>query len=349
MIEFSWGWVYLLLPVPLLAGLKTRKFTQKNSAINIPPGLRDALTETQDNSARGFGNHYRTIRLLLLSISWLALLTAIAQPHKAQHNLAQPASGRAMVVTIDLSTSMERQDFSINNESVDRLTAVKNVASQFIANRKGDRVGLVLFGSDAFIASPLSYDLSSVSSILMSSGIGMAGRTTAIGDALGLAIQSLRQDPATEKAIVLLSDGTNNAGSVEPEDAAALAKSLGIVVYTIGLGSDESSATQQFQSASADLDENTLKTIAASSGGAFFRARTSDELQSVYNEIDKLSSAEVRAPPLIIKQDFRNLFVIIALLCFVLIFFLRIWLTQQPTQGTQLPWQKIIKQRGVAP
>ena len=129
---------------------------------------------------------------------------------------------------------MERRDFTIGNEAVNRLVVVKNIASEFIDNRKGDRVGLVLFGSEAFIAAPLTYDVDSVNTTLQGSGIGMAGRTTAMGDALGLAIKSLRDDPAVEKAIVLLSDGTNNSGTVEPEDAAELARSLGITVHTIG-------------------------------------------------------------------------------------------------------------------
>ncbi len=318
MIEFAWGWIFVLLPLPLLAWLKLRRAGSTDNAIKVLPSIGDALNDVNAHSSNGFFSNSRALKLLLLSIAWVALLTAIAQPFKAAHNKAQPASGRAMSVLIDLSTSMERKDFIINDEPVDRLTVVKNIASQFIANRTGDRVGLVLFGSEAFIASPLSYDLTSVNTILMSSGIGMAGRTTAMGDALGLAIQSLREDPAAEKAIVLLSDGTNNAGSVEPEDAATLASSLGIVVHTIGLGSDDSSDTQQFQSAAADLDEETLKAIAASAGGEFFRARTSNELRSIYSKIDTLESAEAVAPSLIIKQDLRNVFVAIALLCFIL-------------------------------
>ncbi len=323
MMEFTWGWIFILLPLPLLllpmfAWLKRSIRSSAGSTIKVLPSIGSALNEVDASGPNRFIGNARVLRLLLLSIAWCALLTAIAQPFKAAHNSAQPASGRAMSVLIDLSTSMERRDFIIDDEAVDRLTVVKSIASQFIADRTGDRVGLVLFGSEAFIASPLSYDLTSVNTILLSSGIGMAGRTTAMGDALGLAIKSLREDPADDKAIVLLSDGTNNAGSVEPEDAATLAKSLGIVVHTIGLGSDGATAAQQFQSAAADLDEETLKSIAASSGGEFFRARTSDELRAIYSTIDKLESADAVAPPLIIKQDFRNIFVAIALLCFVL-------------------------------
>lgn len=318
MIEVSWPYIFLLLPIPLLLSLATSqsKARRSENTIKIAPRLASALHQLDKKP--GIAQRLldsRIWRLILLWVAWIALLVAIAQPTRPENSTAQAASGRAMTVLIDLSTSMERRDFKINDEPVDRLTVVKAIASKFINNRTGDRIGLVLFGSEAFTGSPLSYDLASVNHVLQSSGIGMAGRTTAMGDALGLAIQSLREDPAQEKAIVLLSDGTNNAGTAEPEDAARLAATLGIKIYTIGLGSDASSnEQQQFQSASADLDENTLKTIAIESNGEFFRAHTASELQTIYQKIDELERTDQNAPPLIIKRDLRNIFVLIALL-----------------------------------
>jgi len=323
MIEFSWPWIFLLLPLPALAFIKYTHASDSNSAIDIPPGLSRAIARIDRDEGMRTTFSLHTIRLTLLALAWFALLTAIAQPFKPEAGTAQPASGRAIALLIDLSTSMERRDFSIDSEAVDRLTVVKKIASEFIVNRIGDRLSLVLFGSEAFIASPLSYDLNAVNTILQSSGIGMAGRTTAMGDALGLAIKSLREDNAASKAIVLLSDGTNNAGTAEPEDAAQLAASLGIVVHTIGLGSEASNdAAQQFQSASADLDEATLKSIATQSGGEFFRAHTSDELAKIYSQIDTLQSTDAAAPALIIKRDIRNIFILIALLFVVIVLLL---------------------------
>ena len=142
----------------------------------------------------------------------------------------------------------------------------------------------------------------------------MAGRTTSIGDALGLAIISLRDDVAQEKSIVLLSDGTNNSGTAEPEDAARLAMSMGISIYTIGLGSDNTTESQQFQSPSADLDEATLKAIADTSGGKFFRAHTTTELEKIYHEIDTIELAQSTAPPTVVKRDYRNIFILLSLL-----------------------------------
>ena len=329
MIEFAWPWIFLLLPLPALIIYRQSQKPTSDSIL-VPPSVAKALQEIEQQKRRtGFDLH--TLRLLLLGLSWLALLIAIAQPFKPETGEATPASGRAISMLIDLSTSMERRDFSIKNEAledetVDRLVVVKKIASQFIAEREGDRIGLVLFGSEAFVASPLTYDNDSVNTVLQSSGIGMAGRTTAMGDALGLAIKSLRDDPAHEKAIVLLSDGTSNAGTAEPEDAAELAQTLGITVHTIGLGSDDSvNDEQQFQSASADLDEETLKSIAGASGGKFFRAHTSEELQSIYSEIDTLESADVVAPPLIVRRDYRNSFIVLSIVFLLLAMAIEYW------------------------
>ena len=329
MIEFAWPWIFLLLPLPALIIYRQSQKPTSDSIL-VPPSVAKALKEIEQQKRRtGFDLH--TLRLLLLGLSWLALLIAIGQPFKPETGEATPASGRAISMLIDLSTSMERRDFSIKNEAledetVDRLVVVKKIASQFIAEREGDRIGLVLFGSEAFVASPLTYDNDSVNTVLQSSGIGMAGRTTAMGDALGLAIKSLRDDPADEKAIVLLSDGTSNAGTAEPEDAAELAQTLGITVHTIGLGSDDSvNDEQQFQSASADLDEETLKSIAGASGGKFFRAHTSDELQSIYSEIDTLESADVVAPPLIVRRDYRNSFIVLSIVFLLLAMAIEYW------------------------
>ena len=324
-MSFGWPWIYLLLPLPavlLFLSIFRRRHSSTERAIKLPPSTAIALNSIRREQKT---LNKKLLPWFLLTVAWLALLTAIAQPQKNTSGQSLPASGRALALLIDLSTSMERRDFSLNGESVDRLTVVKHIAGQFIGARDGDRISLVLFGSEAFIASPPSYDLASVNASLQSSGIGMAGRTTAIGDALGLAIKSLRDDPATDKAIVLLSDGTNNAGSVEPEDAAELASSLGIVVHTIGLGSDASTnAEQQFQSAAADLDEAALQSISAAAGGSFFRAQTTEELQRIYQQIDTLESAEVSAPPLIVKKDFRNLFIMVALTCILLLVLYRL-------------------------
>jgi len=307
-ITFAWPWIFLLLPIPLLVRLW--RPPKPDNAIAIPTKLATALDTI--NSGTASVNKLDTV---VPWLCWLLLLLAIAQPSFTGSAVAQMASGRAMAVAIDLSGSMEREDFSLDGNTADRLSVVKAVAGQFIEAQKGNRIALVLFAQEAFVASPLSFDTRAVSSYLHSAGIGMAGRSTAIGDALGLAIQSLRSDPASEKAIVLLSDGTNNAGTVEPESAAVLAAELNISIHTIAMASD-SQATGYQTSPAADLDEATLQNIAEQSGGSFFRARSTTELQAIYTAIEKLESAETKAPQILLQHDLRN---VILLVLFVLL------------------------------
>ncbi len=320
MIDFHWPWALLLAPVPMLliARRKAAADRAMQNPIDVPPALARALESIeQQQSARRHGLPQR-IAVLCLGLSWLAFVIAIAQPSRPAATEWRQGSGRALTLLIDLSTSMERKDFTMQGEPVDRLTIVKSIASQFIAGRSGDRIGLVLFGSEAAIAAPPSFDLNAINQVLLASVAGLTGRTTAIGDGLGLAIRTLQNDEAGDKAIILLSDGTNNAGSVEPEDAARLAASVGITIHAIGLGSadtdGQSDQQSGFQSASADLDEATLEAIATASGGQYFRARTSEELQMIYRRIDQLERATEQLPPVIATHDLRNLFAATALL-----------------------------------
>ena len=299
MIHFNWPWVLLLLPLPwVLQKLYSKPVL---TAINVPPAMERALQSISAGQQQRIGT-----RQTLLWISWLSLLLAIAQPWLPGDAIIQPVSGRAIAVAVDISGSMERKDFSLDGQTSDRLSVVKAVAGNFVDHRKGDRVSLVLYGKEAFIASPLTFDLSALRHILDNADIGMAGRSTAIGDAIGLSIQTLQGDPADQKAILLLSDGTNNAGSVEPESAATLAQSLGIRIHTIGMGSVDGELGGYRTAQSADLDVETLKSVAEKAGGEFFRATSSDDLQLVYDAIDELERAEVAAPPVILRQDFRQ-------------------------------------------
>ena len=299
MIHIDWPWVFLLTPLPLLVS-----YFRSNSSdisIRLPINLTLALSQSTGSYSQKFN-----FQTTLLLITWLALLVALSQPWQPGETVVQPVSGRAIAIAIDVSGSMERRDFEINGEVEDRLSIVKDVAQSFIDNRKGDRISLVLYGKSAFIASPLTFDLESVKSMLASAGIGMAGRSTAIGDAIGLSIKTLANDPSSLKAIVLLSDGTNNAGSVEPESAAELAKTLGIRVHTVALGSEDKNSGGYTLAQSADLDEETLITVAEQSEGSFFRAKTYADLQDIYTEIDALERTEVNAPPVILRHDLRH-------------------------------------------
>ena len=321
-MSFTWPWVLILLPLPWFPNLFGRlasaresdhahreipteqnsaaKRSRHDSAIDLPPGLADTLDELSTSGAKS-----QLVERILGGLAGSAMLFALAQPSSPGETVVQPVSGRALAIAVDLSQSMDRRDFLLDGEIHDRLTVVKRVVGDFVERRHGDRIALVLFGKQAFIASSPTFDLQALRSILDGTVVRMAGGSTAIGDALGLAVQALRDDPAEQKAIVLLSDGTNNAGTVEPEGAAELAARLGMAVHTVALGSDVPTRGGLRTAVSADLDEATLEAISETSGGQFFRASTTAELESIYAAIDELERADALAPPVIITRDLR--------------------------------------------
>lgn len=301
MVSFGHPLILLALPLPLVFLWRALK-ARPADAPRLPPALAAAM-----GAATGATARRPALVHGLLVLAWLLLVAGAAQPKIATGQAVTPASGRALELVIDLSGSMERRDFVLDGKASDRLSAVKAVASAFIEKRQGDRIGLVLFGDEAFSASPVSFDRSAVIHALNESAIGMAGRTTAIGEALGLAIVKLRDDPAAQRAVVLLSDGTNNSGSVEPEDAARLARDNGIRIHAIGLGSVRQADDGSPLDPSADLDEATLKAVSDISGGQFFRARTLEELAAAYESIDRMEAAQAAAPPFVPERDLTAL------------------------------------------
>ncbi len=311
MISMHWPWIWLLLPLPLLFIARARTGPAPSEAMAIPPQLADALDRQVSDQTRS-----RLWSIVRTWLCWILLLGAISQPFLTLGSTVQPASGRAIMMAIDLSGSMEKRDFILNNERVNRLTAVKAMASEFVLSRRGDRVGLVLYADEAFAASPLTFDVSALASAIAEAGIGMVGRTTAIGDALGLATVKLRADPAKEKAVILLSDGTNNSGSTEPEDAAALAKEFGVRVHTIALTGAAENATGAMDPA-ADLDTATLQAVADAAGGRFFQATTSEALRQVYEAVGELETSETETPPLASRRDLRNILTLALLLLLI--------------------------------
>lgn len=311
LVSLNWPWIWLLLPLPLLFLLRTQSALEHSEALAIPPRLADAL----DSQARG-EHRGRVWSIIRNWLCWLLLLGAISQPFLTLGSTVHPASGRAIMMAIDLSGSMEKRDFVLDGEKVNRLTAVKAMAAQFVKSRRGDRVGLVVYADEAFAASPLTFDMPALASAIAETGIGMVGRTTAIGDALGLATVKLRDDPAKEKAVILLSDGTNNSGSTEPEDAATLAKEFGVRVHTIALTGAAENSTGTMDPA-ADLDTKTLQAVADAANGQFFQATTSEALQQVYQAVGELESSETNSPPLAARRDLRNILTLCLLLLLV--------------------------------
>ena len=288
MIEWLWPWAFALLPLPWLVRAGWRPRQRRQAALAVPDltSFTDVFGGTSPSER---GNLWRIVMLWLV---WSLLLVAAARPQWTGDPVTLPTSGRDLMLAVDISGSMATEDMEVQGEYLDRLTVVKAVVGQFIEARAGDRVGLVLFGTNAYLQAPLTFDLKSVNRLLLEAPVGIAGGKTAIGDAIGLAVKRLRKRPQEDKVIILLTDGANNVGEVEPEKAAELAAYDKIKIYTIGVGADEMRLPGLFgrriTNPSADLDEDTLTSVAQVTGGKYFRARDTQGLQEIYALIDEL-------------------------------------------------------------
>ena len=291
MMQLEWPWALLLLPLPLLVRYALPAAGDyRDAALRVP-----FLDDFADSQASRKPELSRWL-LLLAGIAWLCLVIAAARPQWLGEQVDIPISGRDLMLAVDLSGSMQIEDFSINGQTVDRLTATKRVAKKFIELRQGDRLGLILFGRQAYLQTPLTFDLHTVNTLLQEAAIGLAGKETAIGDAIGLAIKRLRDKAKDSRVLILLTDGANTAGEVEPLKAAELAAEQGLKIYTIGIGADEMVRYSIFGARrinpSADLDEKTLGAIAETTGGRYFRARNTAELEQIYQLLDQLEPVE---------------------------------------------------------
>ena len=292
MLQFEWPWLFVLLPLPwLLRRYLPPATPAQGAALRVP-----TLHDFEVLMAGGGSAQERRANVLLAALAWALLVTGAARPVWLGDAVELPINGRDLMLAIDLSESMHESDFVLNDQPVDRLTASKAVAREFIARRVGDRLGLILFGQQAYLQVPLTFDRQTVQQLLDEAVIGIAGRQTAIGDALGLAVKRLREQDTPHKVMILMTDGRNTAGQVDPLRAAELAHDAGLTVHTIGIGADEAIQRGFFGSVrinpSNDLDEDTLRAIAKKTGGRYFRARDAQEFQKIYAEIDKLEPVE---------------------------------------------------------
>lgn len=298
MLKFVWLWSALLLPLPLLVRYLFPARSQQNDAALRIPFMQDF--QNIENKAHRYDSN--KFILLLASLAWLFLVLAAMRPQWLGDAVELPVSGRDLMMAVDLSGSMQVEDFEINGRTVNRLQATKHVASEFIQSRQGDRIGLILFGRQAYLQTPLTFDRSTVNTLLNESAIGLAGKETAIGDAIGLAIKRLvnfeqaNKDKQQSKVLILLTDGANTAGDITPLKAAELAAENKLKIYTIGIGADEMIRNTFFGAQrvnpSADLDEKTLRGIADATGGKYFRARDTKELKNIYALLNELEPTE---------------------------------------------------------
>lgn len=309
----------LLLPVPLLfARLMPAEREGTSGALRVPHSLVGGGARGEGLIARG------RRRIWLIATLWIALVAALSGPRIVLSANALPASGREIILTLDLSGSMERKDFALDGESVSRLAAVKRVGAAFIRRRAGDRIGLVAFADQAYVAAAPTFDTASVARTLEEANIGLVGRSTGIGDGLGLALKRLAPaqiasadegspPPSSDKVVVLLSDGANNAGQTAPKDVAALAKELGVRIYTIALGPIDMADNPNNEQDVVDVE--TLREMAEISGGKAFRVKTTDDLNAVADSIDQLEGGRAQAPPVPLRRDLWPWPAALALLC----------------------------------
>ena len=292
MIHFAWPWAFALLPLPYLVyRLAPPALAAEEAALWVPQLDPFAVARHQHGLRRR-----SRFELLLALLCWLLLVIACARPQWLGDPLELPVSGRDLQLAVDLSGSMQTEDFELKGSQVDRLTALKAVAEPFIEKRVGDRIGLILFGEQAYVQAPLSFDRKTVTRLLDEAAIGLAGDHTAIGDAIGLALKRAEGNAAQHRVLILLTDGVNNAGQLPPLKAAELAAQQGLKIYTIGIGANAMEVKSFFFSQtvnpSRDLDEKTLKTIAETTGGRYFRAHDSAELEKIYALLDQLEPVE---------------------------------------------------------
>ncbi|MGA0265634.1 MAG: vWA domain-containing protein [Lysobacterales bacterium] len=285
----AWPWLIALLPLPWVLRYVLPEARQRDmQALKVP--WFGVVAGERRSWLR------RPVLAALAALVWLLLIAAAVRPQWVGEIDTLPVTGRDLLLAVDISGSMDTQDMVLENRVVNRLVAVKQVAGEFIQRRRGDRVGLILFGSRAYLQTPLTFDTETTATLLGEAEIGLAGRETAIGDAIGLAVKRLREDSASDRVLILLTDGANTSGEVQPLQAAEFAAREGLTIYTVGVGADEMMVRDFFGSRvvnpSADLDEETLQTIAERTGGRYFRARDAAGLAEIYRLLDELEPVE---------------------------------------------------------
>ena len=285
-IEFSLPWIFMALPLPLLLMWWLPRASSSQPETVRVPFYSQLQSQQLQKQTKGSG-----LRLFVAIIIWLLLVLSAARPQSIDDPVQLPVLGRNLMLAVDLSGSMEANDMVIGDRQLTRLSAVKVVAGEFIDRRVGDRLGLILFGDRAYLQAPLTLDRKTVKTLLHESVIGLAGKKTAIGDAVGLAVKRLRNEPEGNRVLILLTDGSNTAGSIDPLKAADLAAQEKIKIYTIGVGADSRMVRDIFGSrrmAAAEIDEETLQSISEKTGGQYFRARDIESLMQIYSLLDEV-------------------------------------------------------------
>lgn len=317
MFELVYPWALALIPLPLLIWLIVpRAKVSQPSALKIP--FFQAMAKIIEQEKRTFRAQSS---LIIPAIIYVLLVIGLAGPRWVGEPKPITRDGYNIMLALDLSASMEIPDMMLYGRPASRLQVVKRAAKQFVQDRSGDRIGLILFGTRAYLQTPFTYDRHAVIDRIDDATAGLAGKTTSIGDALGLAVKRMREVPKQGRVIILLTDGANNTGVLEPMKAAELAKDEGIKVYTIGLGAepDPRAMSGNFyqMNVTADLDEKTLNKIAKLTGGRYFRATDTQSLHAIYKTIHKLETVSQEQATIRPQKDYYPWCVGLALFLFL--------------------------------
>lgn len=288
---FAWPWFWLAFPLPWLVRWLLPAQRSHADALRVP--YRHAMQAIAQRGGRGLPRRAAALAWL----AWFLLCAAAARPQQFGDAVTPPVSGRDLMLAVDLSGSMTEPDMELGGAVVDRLTAAKAVLADFLDRRDGDRVGLLVFGQRAYAMTPLTRDLQTVREQLRDAVAGLAGRETAIGDAIALAVRRLRTQEDGQRVLILLTDGVNSAGVLTPQKAAELAKEERVRIHTIAFGGDGGISVFGIplpipSSSPEAIDEATLRDVAAQTGGRFYRARDTRELAGIYAELDRLEPVE---------------------------------------------------------
>lgn len=299
MIELLRPWVFVLLPLPYLAWRFLPPLAA-NAALPVPAPIRNLIAGLADHGQRRAQSRPEDVWLKL--VGWVLLLVAVSGPHTRESILLTP-SGRDLMIAVDLSASMEQQDMTLNGVRVPRYLVVRNMVDDFIKAQKGDRVGLIAYGHESYLIAPLSYDVDAVAAVLGELEIGLPGHRTDLGRAIGLAVKTFDPEQESSRVLVLLSDGEDNSGELTGFDAAAMAAEQDIRIHTVGFSA-------KIEADGADV----LRTIAHTTAGTFFWAKSSADLAATSREISKLEPATRPEEEAHIVRDWSLLAVALALL-----------------------------------
>lgn len=310
MITFAWPWFACILPLPLLVWWLIKP-KQNQHLIIYAPTLPYFSKKLTGDTPRHFWAR------ILLVLCWILLVISLSRPQLLDNPIVQTSPSRDLLLAIDLSKSMQIKDMSLNGQPAERLEIVKSYLQSFIKQRQGDRIGIILFADHAYLMVPFTQDWQAARQLLSEVNYGLAGQFTAIGEAITLAVKRTLHEPIKNKILILLSDGRDTVNTLQPLDAAALAKASGLKIYTIGIGSDPSETQTE-----SDLDETTLESIATMTGGQYFRARSEQDLSEIYQQINLIEPLSLKT---VTYQPYKELLVW-PLSCLVGLMMLLLWM-----------------------